>query len=1398
MSQSGGKTVFLATIAFLSAVALLPFLRNIGFLPAPVIYVLAASIGCGFMVYYNRTPMVRSYLTVLSSAIIIVPAVFLFYSPIWRLHLTSPGAASVNSVKIMSKTPVIMVVFDEFPSTALMDEHHDIDSVRFPNFHMLSRSAYWYRNATTVGDGTVIAVPAILTGKLPDSTRYHYPTYDDYPNNLFTWLGSSYELFVNESITSLCPPELVKNKASGRTVGSKVRAVLPDLAIIYLHAISPKQAEPDLPPIDKNWGGFTQGGKSANDDSNTQTDISQNNDDASDDLINGFILDRRKQFKGFLSSIENTPNPRLYYLHILLPHVPLEFLPDGTRYLTDWYTIPGLDGEMWRPDDWLVRQAYRRFLLQTEYVDNLVGQLIAKLRAEELYDRSLVIICADHGVSFHPNDSRRPLTATNWPDILPVPLFVKVPGQQKGGVSDRNVETIDILPTIGNVLNAPVPWKSDGVSLFDTVSKERNLKSIFGGFGEFEQQSFKRFSSSFDEKYEALRYQVGLFGSHSRMEATFATDKYRRIIGRPVGELAVSSAAGPFRVWLDGEATYSDMDPDAEYLQTEIRGRIIDSRRYGARYVAVAVNDKIAAVTRTRADSSGQFTTIVDGSVFRRGKNSIQIMLIAGKDESPELRRPEGAAYYRLLPSSDGPDKLGSIEMIDGEHIPILKSPDEHGAINNMAKKKGFLMIEGWAADVRDTTVPDNIIAFLGNTFLYIGSPGSMQRSDLASVFQSPLMRNAGFSFSRVLAATEKGANGAPHIFAVFKNRGAYELEFRPFYSAALPVGYSMIRDSKGQEVFIKSPGGAMIPVSPNGFEGYVDGFNNLGSTFEIKGWATDKTKKKRVKSVEIFLDGKDLLSLSIGTDRPDLVVKTGDRTLGNSGFYYQIPFTSLGATLDSTALVQFFAVSEDETSATELFPEQHPFANTITWQSKQLASNYDLQKDSLSHKEFIRSGNGRVIPIRSSGMTARLDECSFFDHDIHMRGWAADTKAGEIADCVAMFWNGTNMLTISTGVDRADLYKGYGLKSLIDAGFDYECPLISLSPGTKVGPSIDKSTRIRFFGIAKDEKFATELSYPKTYPFNIFKGNPGTAPEGGKSTIVDNKYDLRNDRGGTEHLIFAKKTIPVIRDRISGVVDGFTMFPGEIELKGWAADIRNNEPAREVAVFLDGKNVLTLEVGVMRSDLVQAFRKQGLEFSGFYYSVPEAVFQHLSKTSRVRVIAISRSGEVASELQYTERYPLNVFRGNPTTVSTSAGMSKLLPEHFQDLAAIGAENNALVTAAGRKIPLSRERILGYLDMVRVDSSNVEIKGWAFDHKEVRPASMVAIFVNGEHLLTLSAGVRRIDLVQGYGRSAMLGAGFHMTIPRTALGHSVTPSSEFRCFGISADGQTASEVRTLP
>jgi len=99
-----------------------------------------------------------------------------------------------------------MVVFDEFSTTSLLDRHHRIDPVRYPNFAELARDGIWFPNATASLDETGRAMRALLTGR--NTWRPAKPTSEANRRNIFTLMARNYRLGVSEEVTSLCPKRL--------------------------------------------------------------------------------------------------------------------------------------------------------------------------------------------------------------------------------------------------------------------------------------------------------------------------------------------------------------------------------------------------------------------------------------------------------------------------------------------------------------------------------------------------------------------------------------------------------------------------------------------------------------------------------------------------------------------------------------------------------------------------------------------------------------------------------------------------------------------------------------------------------------------------------------------------------------------------------------------------------------------------------------------------------------------------------------------------------------------------------------------------------------------------------------------------------------------------------------
>jgi hypothetical protein len=557
---------------------------------AAVLVPAAAIGGIAVAMAYARLPAVRSIATVLSPAPLAFLAFFLLASPVAKLVLPQ-DAAAVGSAS-GAEAPIVMVVFDEFASTALTDRRGRINAERHPNFAALAATSTWYPNAVAVADFTPLAVPAILTGRIPKGGTV--PIASELPDSLFTLLGRGYDMHVEEPVTALCPESLCARKRE--PASERLGSLTTDLSVVALRRLAPANLEDDLPAVDEGFEDF--GGARA--------EAVRRAGGGDVDLTT--VQHRSRSVARFLERIRAPGRkPTLDFLHVTLPHLPWEFLPSGQQYTVPGLVAPGrLVGDVWARRQDLVRQAEQRYLLQVGYTDRLLGRLIRRLREVGLYDRALVVIAADHGVSFKAGQPRRNFTRATAGEIAPVPLFVKAPGQRRGRIDQSRIRTVDILPTMAEELGVELDWPTEPP--VDDVT----MRGTTVSFAELELL-----------RQEVRNRQADAFGRS--VEDLFAWS---------VAPLPATAASSRTRVELDG--SFEDVDPSAPLVPAFVTGRLLGE---AFAKVQIAVNGRAGPVVSTfpeRGDT--RFAAIISPSLLRRGANDVRVLGVEG-DRRVTLRR---------------------------------------------------------------------------------------------------------------------------------------------------------------------------------------------------------------------------------------------------------------------------------------------------------------------------------------------------------------------------------------------------------------------------------------------------------------------------------------------------------------------------------------------------------------------------------------------------------------------------------------------------------------------------------------------------------------------------------------------------------------------------------------
>jgi len=470
------------------------------------------------------------------------------------------------------KPPVVLLMFDEFPTDLLLGPNRRIDAGRYPAFAELARVSYWFPNATTTFDSTTKAIPQIIDGRYPRPGGT--PDYTGHPLSLYDVFGrKGYAIRRVEAATSVCPPRWCPGARRGRP------AILTQL----------------------------QEG-------------------------------RRERLARLLGSIRPADEPTFWLGHILLPHGPYMFLPSGRQTRAGWQDpIAGMNSTPGFYSDYQALHAQQRLQLQIGFVDRELGRLFARMRREGTFDKSLIVVTADHGISSESGvPSRRDTSMGNIDELAPVPLFVKAPRQKRGKVVRSYVRTTDVAPTIADLLDARLPYPHDGRSAFSRAVRARRGAMVI------ERDFSRRLSISAAElerrRDVLLRARLRRFGSGDWDSLYTGIGPSRGLIGRPVaGQPRVAS--GKLQAGIAEAVAMRSVRPDSLVRPTQIAGSIVGGGRRATRPIAVAVNGTIEATGRSfhlhlpraeRRRTGESFAVMVPEGSIQPGRNQVEIFEIVG------------------------------------------------------------------------------------------------------------------------------------------------------------------------------------------------------------------------------------------------------------------------------------------------------------------------------------------------------------------------------------------------------------------------------------------------------------------------------------------------------------------------------------------------------------------------------------------------------------------------------------------------------------------------------------------------------------------------------------------------------------------------------------------------
>ncbi|PTM09310.1 MAG: N-acetylgalactosamine-6-sulfatase [Bacteroidetes bacterium] len=188
---------------------------------------------------------------------------------------------------------------------------------------------------------------------------------------------------------------------------------------------------------------------------------------------------------------ENKDNPFFLYYASPLPHLPLQA---PKEYVDKYRALLG-DEEPYIGDKGYFPNRYPRatYAAMISYLDNQLGELIAKLKELDLYQNTIIIVSSDNGptytggVDFDYFESSKPFAngygrtkGYVYEGGVRVPLIASWPNKIKPGSKSEHISAFyDLMPTICDIAGIESPKDIDGLSFKSTLLGEEQQAHDF-------------------------------------------------------------------------------------------------------------------------------------------------------------------------------------------------------------------------------------------------------------------------------------------------------------------------------------------------------------------------------------------------------------------------------------------------------------------------------------------------------------------------------------------------------------------------------------------------------------------------------------------------------------------------------------------------------------------------------------------------------------------------------------------------------------------------------------------------------------------------------------------------------------------------------------------------------
>lgn len=338
---------------------------------------------------------------------------------------TAEQAPLVDKLAFASaeKPNVLWIVADELSYPLVYDESGTVRE-QFPNIAALQQNATTYTNAYAGANFTDYAVPGMLAG-ITDLSAVDQKQLQRVRANLGLIPGFSadYSVVVESPLYRFECNSRECAKATANTEAStagKLWDFTKDVAAIGGNTVLAKPFVNVFPSLDGKWRDFWSGGD-------------EFGEEAGVDTVGAVI-------NGITDAKQRAPQlPFFAFWHTIRTHGPWTLDAEGEQIFPA--RVPITEGahmvatrknETVATDD-LAAMSRRLYVNSAVEVDRQVGELVAALKEQGLYDDTMIVFTADHGVAVTKQRIRRvgDSDVQMWSEVAHVPLMVKNPGQSE-------------------------------------------------------------------------------------------------------------------------------------------------------------------------------------------------------------------------------------------------------------------------------------------------------------------------------------------------------------------------------------------------------------------------------------------------------------------------------------------------------------------------------------------------------------------------------------------------------------------------------------------------------------------------------------------------------------------------------------------------------------------------------------------------------------------------------------------------------------------------------------------------------------------------------------------------------------------------------------------------------